>query len=137
MRGAGRGTVVLVAVLLVAGGCSSGGTRSGNEVRPSSTAELSILAPKPGEQFEDGTDVVVRLELDGATISKTVTKNIEPDTGHIHIRLDAKTVTLLGSLEQTLPEVGEGRHVIEAEFVAADHGPFDPRVIETTNFVVR
>ncbi|HEY3208529.1 MAG TPA: hypothetical protein VGL18_01855 [Actinomycetota bacterium] len=39
------------------------------------------------------------------------------------------------TLSRTL-EVGPGRHVLEAEFVAADHGPFNPRVRTSVAFRV-
>jgi hypothetical protein len=29
-----------------------------------------------------------------------------------------------------------GDHTLEAEFVAADHGPFDPRVVVHTTFTI-
>jgi hypothetical protein len=29
-----------------------------------------------------------------------------------------------------------GEHTLEAEFVAADHGPFDPRVTAQTTFTI-
>jgi hypothetical protein len=79
--------------------------------------------------------VVVKLSLVGGTITKEVTTNIKPNVGHIHIRLDGRTITLLGSLTDPVP-VTPGSHIIEAEFVAADHGPFDPRVLSAVSFTV-
>jgi hypothetical protein len=29
-----------------------------------------------------------------------------------------------------------GEHTIEAEFVAADHSPFDPRIVAQTSFTI-
>jgi hypothetical protein len=80
--------------------------------------------------------VTVKLKLDGGRITKIVSKNLQPDVGHIHVRLDGRTITLLGSLTEPVP-VTPGGHVIEAEFVAADHGPFNPRVIAAVTFTVK
>jgi hypothetical protein len=35
----------------------------------------------------------------------------------------------------SLQGVSPGRHTLQAEFVAADHGPFDPRVTAAVTFV--
>jgi hypothetical protein len=86
-------------------------------------------------------DVRVRLELTGAKLTKEVSRNLQPDEGHIHLRLDGETITLLGDLDENLAEilgapVAAGPHLLEAEFVAADHGPFDPRIIVSVPFTV-
>jgi hypothetical protein len=103
--------------------------------RPSSTGVLTILSPQPGEVIT-GTSVDVKLQLTGATITKVVSTNLKPDEGHIHLKLDGVTITLLGSLEETVPNLTPGDHVIEAEFVASDHGPFNPRVVAQVTFTV-
>jgi hypothetical protein len=54
----------------------------------------------------------------------------------MHLRLDGRTITLLGSLEEDIPGVTPGPHLLEAEFVASDHGPFSPRVISSVTFTV-
>ena len=33
-------------------------------------------------------------------------------------------------------DLAPGEHTLQAEFVAADHGPFDPRVIVRTTFTI-
>ncbi|HEV3474330.1 MAG TPA: hypothetical protein VG602_03080 [Actinomycetota bacterium] len=109
--------------------------------RPTSTGEIAIVEPKPGATV-DADDVTVRLDLTGATVVEEVSQNLEPDKGHIHLVLDGQTLTLLGSLEESLNEFTEGPlepgpHLLEAEFVAADHGPFSPRVISTVSFTAR
>jgi hypothetical protein len=110
-------------------------------VRPASTAKVAILEPEPGATV-DANDVTVRLELTGATVVEQVSTNLQPDEGHIHLVLDGQTLTLLGSLEESLNELTEGPlepgpHLLEVEFVAADHGPFNPRVISTVSFTAR
>ena len=134
-----RIVIVVVALALCAAACSSkGGTpyASSNTVtRPHSTATLSILDPKSGATLATRT-VVVQLKLDGGTITKVVTTHIQPNVGHIHIRLDGRTITLLGSLTNPVP-VTPGPHVVQAEFVASDHGPFSPRVLSAVSFTVK
>ncbi len=124
-----------VSLLLAA--CSGGGTSGqGTPVpRPRSTATISILEPQPGATAQGG-QVNVRLELKGGTITTVVSTDLQPNVGHIHLRLDGRTITLLGSLDETVPNVSPGQHVLEAEFVAVDHGPFDPRVISTVTFTM-
>lgn len=35
------------------------------------------------------------------------------------------------------PGLTEGSHLLEVEYVAADHGPFNPRVLAVTRFTVQ
>jgi hypothetical protein len=134
-----RGVALIVAAstALILVGCGSGdGSSSGSGSRPSSTAGLKILEPQPGAIVSNG-DVVVRLELTGGTITSQVSTNLKPDEGHVHLKLDGRTITLLGGLQETLHDVTPGLHVLEAEFVASDHGPFDPRVLTTVTFTAQ
>jgi len=108
--------------------------------RPSSTAELTILEPEPGGEYPPD-DVPVMLDLEGATLSEVASTDLEPDEGHIHLTLDGELVTLLGGAEENLAELAEeplapGQHILEAEFVANDHGFFLPRVVQTVTFMV-
>jgi hypothetical protein len=139
------GMALLLAVATTA--CGDGETNGGPSPqptaaqRPTSTGEVTIVEPEPGATV-DAADVTVRLELTGATVIEEVSTNLRPDEGHIHLVLDGQTLTLLGSLEESLNEFTEGPlepgpHLLEAEFVAADHGPFNPRVISTVSFTAR
>jgi hypothetical protein len=103
--------------------------------RPASTATLSIERPTPGQRVS-GTSLDVVLDLKGGTIVNITTTNIVPNTGHIHLSLDGRLVSMTyGTLQSLdLRGVSPGMHTLTAEFVAADHGPFDPRVIATTTF---
>jgi hypothetical protein len=68
------------------------------------------------------------IGLTGATIVAATTTAIRPDEGHIHLYIDVNLVSMnYGStLDQAVPA---GTHVVRAEFVAADHVPFNPRVV--------
>ena len=141
--------VAILAILaLVTTACGGDGATDGGPSpqptaaeRPTSTGKVTIVEPEPGA-IVDASDVTVRLELTGATVVQEVSTNLKPDKGHIHLVLDGQTLTLLGSLEESLNEFTEGPlepgpHLLEAEFVAADHGPFNPRVISTVSFTAR
>jgi hypothetical protein len=39
-------------------------------------------------------------------------------------------------LSQRLPQLTPGQHVLQVEFVAADHAPFEPRVLTQAAFQV-
>jgi hypothetical protein len=94
--------------------------------RPSSPAVLTFVSPTPNEVIS-GTSLHVQLTLQGATIVPATTTNISPTTGHVHLYVDNTLVSMNYQLTQDLP-VHAGTYVIYAEFVAADHAPFDPRV---------
>jgi hypothetical protein len=140
---------IAIAAMLVLSACGGGGDGGGATPttlpspaaeRPSSTAKLTLVEPASGAVLGP-EDVRVRLELAGAQLTKEVSRNLSPDEGHIHLRLDGETITLLGDLDENLAEilgepVASGPHLLEAEFVAADHGPFDPRIIVSVPFTV-
>lgn len=97
---------------------------SGN--RLSSPAMVTITMPTSGASIT-GSTVHVVLSLTGATIVSATTTNIRPDQGHLHLYVDNVLVSMNYGLEQDLP-VHPGTYVLKAEFVAADHAPFNPRV---------
>lgn len=94
--------------------------------RPSSPAIVAIDQPTPNEALT-GTSVHVVISLKNATIVPATTTNISPDTGHVHLYVDNVLVSMNYGLTQDVP-VHPGTYVLKAEFVAADHAPFDPRV---------
>jgi hypothetical protein len=101
--------------------------------RLSSTAKVSIVEPTEGTVIQ-GTTVRVRINLDGGKIATQVSSNLKPDEGHIHLLLDGRVVQLLGSLDERIDNIAPGAHLLQVEFVAADHGPFSPRVISAVSF---
>lgn len=95
--------------------------------RPSSPAIVTIVSPT-ANQIVTGTTLHVVISLQGATIVPATTTNISPTTGHVHLYVDNALVSMNYGLTQDLP-VHPGTYIIKAEFVAADHAPFDPRVV--------
>jgi hypothetical protein len=129
---------VVLALLLAACGSSGGSTPSPGAAsespagsldlssRPSSPATVTITQPVSGSTVT-GPTVHVVIDLQDATITSVTTTSISPTEGHIHLYVDNVLVSMNYSLEQDLP-VHTGTYVLKAEFVAADHAPFNPRV---------
>jgi hypothetical protein len=146
-------TAALALAALLLAGCSSGGSSSGGSAqngsgqasattaagatadRPASTGKLSILAPRNG-QVVKGTNLTLKLDLKGARIVQATTTKIQPDQGHVHVMLDGKLISMNYKLSEKLPKLTLGTHLIQVEFVAADHLPFDPRVLTQAAFQV-
>jgi hypothetical protein len=105
-------------------------------IRPASTATLSFVEPRPNQEVT-GTTLDVRLRLDGGRIVQSSSTTLTPDAGHIHVFVDGAIVSMTYGTEQRIPIAGldPGPHVLQAEFVAADHGPFDPRVTAMEQFL--
>jgi hypothetical protein len=97
--------------------------------RPSSLATVEILEPKQGSTVIGATAHIV-LKLNGAKIITETTTAIRPDEGHVHLYVNGQIVSMNYGLEQDIP-VTPGTLVLRAEFVAADHAPFSPRVQST------
>jgi hypothetical protein len=134
--------LTFVAVLLLAacsgsGGSSSSATPSATTLgpRPASTAKLTILSPHNGQTIHSETPQV-RLGLRGAKIVTLTSTNIRPDQGHVHLLVDGKLVAMNYGLNERLPRLPPGQHLVQVEFVAADHAPFDPRVLAQAAFIV-
>jgi len=124
-------STALAAVLMVVAAC---GSRSG-QARPRSTAALSIIEPSPGT-VASATKVRIRLKLDGGRVVVQTSSTLTPDEGHIHLTLNGTVSSMTFGLDQEIA-VGKGPQLLQAEFVALDHLPFDPRIIATVTFVVR
>lgn len=122
----------LAALLCVAAGCAQ--PDSVGE-RPESTAKLAILTPADGATVT--SPVAVKLDLKDARIvpEGKSSKDVKPNTGHLHVSVGGKLISQTFALDEQI-EVEPGTWQLTVEFVAADHSPFNPRVIETSTFTV-
>jgi len=104
--------------------------------RPSTAARLAILSPQSDQVFRGNPATVpVRLQLTGGRIVVATSTKLNSTDGHIHLFLDGTLVAMSYRLSQDL-QVTPGVHFIVAEFVALDHGPFNPDVRSTVTFRV-
>jgi hypothetical protein len=133
------GLVPFLGVALITAACSGSGTDADSPTalaRPSSTGHLTIVSPTDGEVITS-SDVPVRVKLTGAQVVPASTTNITHDQGHLHLTLDGAIVTMNFGLTDELTGVTPGIHTLQVEFVASDHLPFDPRLIEQVTFEVQ
>jgi hypothetical protein len=138
-----RAAVLLAVAALAVAACSGGDGGSATATtaapaaaqRPSSQARLTIVSPRNG-QTVDQDRPELRLGLDGGRIVNQTSTRIRGDEGHIHLHVDGKLVDMNYGLRQRLPRLAPGQHVVQVEFVAADHAPFDPRVLTQAAFQV-
>jgi hypothetical protein len=134
-----RFRVLTASVLLLAiTGCAKEASQS---AAIATTGDITIVSPQPGAVFKPDS-VPIKLELTGAEILEEASTDVQPDIGHVHVALDDEILSLLAGLEFDLAEIAKepldpGLHLLEVEFVAADHTPFAPREIETLTFTIR
>jgi hypothetical protein len=104
--------------------------------RPRATARLEILSPTSGEVFRGNpADVPIDLQLLGGRIVSASSARVVANVGHIHLYIDGKLISMSPRLRDRV-ELGPGTHRVDAEFVAGDHGPFNPRVRASVSFTV-
>jgi hypothetical protein len=130
--------LALVAILaLTACGGAAGSTPATSQLaipasgpppsgRPSSPAVVRIVSPTQGAVVK-GPNVHIVVAVDNATVVQQTTTTVKPDEGHVHLYLDNALTYMAYTLQQDLP-VTTGTYILKAEFVAADHAPFNPRV---------
>jgi hypothetical protein len=136
----GRALAVVALAALGLAACSGGGgdgppATTAVVQRPSSPAKLSIVSPRNGQTVRERRPAL-RLDLRGAKIVDQTTTRIRGDQGHVHLFVDGKLVTMNYGLRERLPELTPGQHVVQVEFVAADHAPFEPRVLTQAAFEI-
>ena len=105
--------------------------------RQVSVASLAIDRPTAGEHVS-GAALGVMIELRGGKIVPMSTTKLTRDTGHLHLYIDDRLISMNSDgLRESVPIGGlvAGTHRLRVEFVAADHGPFEPRVQATVAFV--
>lgn len=103
--------------------------------RPSTEATLQIVAPANGEVIRD-TSADLEVVLDGARVVDQTSTDLRPDQGHLHVLLDNELISMTEGLTQTIDDLSPGQHLLQVEFVANDHAPFEPRVIAKVAFEV-
>jgi hypothetical protein len=133
-RPALRPLLVAALLALAAAGCAGDGTPTHPAIgstgpRPSSPATVEIVSPAPSTTVQGDTLHVV-LRLNGGTLVPQTTTDIRPDEGHVHLYVNNVLVSMNYGLEQDIP-IQPGTTALKAEFVAADHAPFSPRVWST------
>jgi hypothetical protein len=125
--------VTLLATLV--GACNESPEDSPQAERIASTAKMTIVEPAQGAEIT-GPKMRVVINLEGGKIVPEATKDIKPDEGHMHLSLDGQLATMTYGLDQEI-EVEPGRHILQAEYVAGDHAPFNPRIIQARQIVVK
>jgi hypothetical protein len=118
--------MVMLTLATALSSCGATPSPSPSVTRPSSPAVVAIVQPAAGQTVSGTVHVV--LSLTGAKIVSQTSTNIRPDEGHVHLFVDNVLKTMNYGLEQDL-ELAPGTYVLSAEFVAADHAPFNPRVV--------
>jgi len=138
-----RAAVLLAAAALALAACSGGDGGSAAPAattvaaaRPSSPAKLTIETPRNGQTVRQDRPEV-HLNLVGAKIVSQTTTHIQGDEGHIHLIVDGRLVNMNYGLSQRLPQLTPGQHVLQVEFVAADHAPFESRVLTQAAFQIK
>jgi hypothetical protein len=104
--------------------------------RPTSAGELTIVSPENGERIS-GDTAQLQIDLQGAEIVDQTSTDLQPDEGHLHVVLDGKLVSMTSGPSQLLQGLTSGEHLLQVEFVANDHAPFDPRVLAAVTFEVK
>ena len=105
--------------------------------RPTSSAVIGFTSPVP-DQIAEGDTLDVVMTLQRGSIVDATSTTLTPDTGHVHLSLDGKLVSMTYGLVQeiSIMDLARGPHTLEAEFVAVDHAPFEPRVTARVTFKV-
>jgi hypothetical protein len=134
-RGEGLGLGVLAAGCLCVATLLPFFIRPGPSVfRPHTTATIRVVSPLPNEVIR-GDQVRVVAQVEGGRVVSFTSTTLVPNEGHVHVSLDGRLVSMLAGLTTTVP-VSPGEHTLQVEFVAIDHGSFDPRVRASVTFRV-
>ena len=106
------------------------------KVRPSTSATITILSPAPGQVLRGNPATVhIQLRVTGARIVTQTSSHLSPRTGHIHLYLDGQLAAMQYVASTTIVS-DPGSHLLKAELVAVDHGPFSPPVTASVRFRV-
>jgi len=141
-RAARLAPTLVVALALLTAACGgatddgSGSTPTTPTVaieRPTSTGVLTIVSPENGDRIAGGT-AQLEVALKGAEIVDQTSTDLQPDQGHLHVMLDGSLVSMTSGTSLPLTDLTPGEHLLQVEFVASDHAPFDPRVLAAVSF---
>ena len=113
----------------------------------SDSASVQIVLPAEGP-FEEGSSVMVTLEVSGLTIAPAGTT--DPGTGHHHLMIDRDLPVggLLipsfpgqvhlgqGQVEYEIEGLDAGEHRVIAVVGDGTHIPLNPWVVDTVRFVI-
>ena len=113
----------------------------------SDSASVQIVLPDEGP-FEEGSSVMVTLEVSGLAIASAGTT--DPGTGHHHLMIDrdlpvgglpipsfqGQVHLGQGQLEYEIEGLDAGEHVVIAVVGDGTHIPLDPWVVDTVRFVI-
>lgn len=99
--------------------------------RPRSDVKVTIVSPTNGEVVH-GTSVHVVVTVSGGTVTPSYSTKISPTVGHVHLYMQGQLVYMSYTLQQDLPVTPGLSYQLYAEWVAADHFPFNPRDITPT-----
>jgi hypothetical protein len=84
-----------------------------------------------------GDSAQLEIDLQGAEVVDQTSTDLQPDEGHLHVTLDGALVSMSSGTTQLLTDLQPGDHLLQVEFVANDHAPFDPRVLAAVTFEAR
>jgi hypothetical protein len=127
-------TLVLASVALLAACGSDSKADSPAGGRPTTPAQLEIIEPTANQQT--GANLIAQFKLTGAKFAAQTTTDVKPDEGYIHVSVDDKQVAIVDTTEVPLYALAPGPHVLQAEFVASDHAPFQNRAVASVSFTV-
>ena len=114
----------------------------------SDSPSVQIVLPAEGP-FEEGSSVMVTLEVSGLTIAPAGTT--DPGTGHHHLMIDrdlpvgglpipafpGQVHLGQGQVEYEIEGLDAGEHMIIAVVGNGTHIPLDPWVVDTVRFVIQ
>ena len=114
----------------------------------SDSPSVQIVLPAEGP-FEEGSSVMVTLEVSGLTIA--IAGTTDPGTGHHHLMVDrdlpvgglpipafpGQVHLGQGQVEYEIEGLDAGEHMIIAVVGNGTHIPLDPWVVDTVRFVIQ
>ena len=115
----------------------------------SDSPSVQIVLPAEGEMVEEGSSVMVTLEVSGLTIA--IAGTTDPGTGHHHLMIDrplpvgglpipsfpGQVHLGQGQVEYEIEGLDAGEHMIIAVVGNGTHIPLDPWVVDAVRFVIQ